>query len=203
MPHLVKPVTPEIAALPMRPAWGTVDDAVASAPPQTPQTFAALLRDDLEQAKISVRELGKRVAEASGTEVESERRGLQRYLKGEVQPTPEKAQAIATVLGVDAERYARTATLQKSMQELLIEIAERLDELSEEIKRRDERVMGARARNRVVDRLVSLEERVAKEGEAMREGLSAIRELVDAQLNGRANGPQRQAQKPTRRRVSK
>lgn len=182
--------------------------AVARAPAELEtKPFAALLREDLDASEIkSVRELGKRIAERIGTETESERRGLQRYLKGEVQPTPEKAVVIAEVLGVDPARYEMAATLQPSLQELLREISGRLDELAEELRKRDERLLGARARNRVVARLEALEERVATEGQAMRTALEAIRDvLADPPANGavtpRSEG--RSATPRRRRRVAK
>jgi hypothetical protein len=72
------------------------DYATPFVPPVTDPapTLPALLRHDLDAAKVSVKELARRLAKDAGTAVESERRGLQRYLKGEVNPEPDKAAAM-------------------------------------------------------------------------------------------------------------
>lgn len=152
--------------------------ATVASPATDSPSFAALLREAITDEGLSVKELARRLSAESGTEVESERRGLQRYLKGEVTPEPDKAALIARQLGRPESAFALSARLQPSLQERLEELVARLDELADEIRKRDERLLGARARNRVVARLEALEETVRLEGQGMRDALAALHELL-------------------------
>lgn len=90
--------------------------------------FSAVLRDALEEKGVSVRELARRVAETSGTKLESERRLLMRRLKGDGVPEPPKARAYARALGMDDEEVFVTAAVgQASITELLSAINAKLE----------------------------------------------------------------------------
>lgn len=183
--------TAKIPALSQGAPCGTLRVAVTS-PPDTP--LPALLRAALEERHVSVKELARRLSSDAGTAVESERRGLQRYLKGEVTPEPEKAAAIARALDQPEEQFVQTARLQRSIPELLLEIDARLETLAAELRSRDAKTRGSRQ----TDRLRTLEKRMEEQGKAVRDSLAAILKILEQRENGaRAKSP---ASRPASRR---
>lgn len=70
--------------------------------------FGQLLRDILDEKGITIRELSRRMVDDPGdfTEVESKRRMLQRYLRGDVTPNARVRQEIADGLAEPRERLA-------------------------------------------------------------------------------------------------
>lgn len=157
MPRYVKSVTPANAALSHAAAWDTLCDAMpAPADTNGTEPFPAVLRAAIEEAEISVSELARRVAKASGTEVQSERRGLQRYLKGEVVPEPDKAAILAQALGRPESDFVMAVHLQPSLHELIAALDSRLAALEGRIDRRGQAVQ--RSLKGILDLLEQREE---------------------------------------------
>lgn len=149
---------------------------------------------------MSVKELARRLAREAGTAVESERRGLQRYLKGEVTPEPEKAAAIARALDQPEDDFVQTTRLQRSIPELLLDIDARLDELAEELRSRDAK---ARASRQIPDRLRALEKRVEEQGTAVRDSLASILTILEQQPNNGVRPKSPSGQPASRRKAGR
>ncbi len=148
---------------------------------------------------MSIKELARRLAKRGGTEIESERRALQRYLRAEVNPEPAKTEAIAAELKLDPARFVRAIELQVSVPELIADVAGRIDELAREFRASDAKLRGARAQSRVVDRLEALEAQVEESGKQTTSALRALAKEVRALSPGRAPA----GQKPTPRRAQR
>lgn len=95
-------------------------------------SFGRILRSELEEQGVSIRELARRVAENEG-HVESVRRLLHQYLSGEVSPRIEMRDRIADALMIepsvfaeDAERQAERERLMDALEplaDILLEVA--------------------------------------------------------------------------------
>lgn len=103
--------------------------------------FGEILRAELDDQGISIRELARRLTPEGGS-LENTRRSLMRYVQGEVVPGVEMREAIASALSIDpavfaddAERTARRERLLTALEPL----ADVLLDLAIEIRDREER----------------------------------------------------------------
>lgn len=162
-------------------ACGTLRVAVAS-PSQEP--FPALLRRAIEDERLSVKEVARRLSADAGTAVESERRALQRYLKGDVRPEADKAATLARVLGRPELAQANGTRLQLSVQELILDITARLEQLSAEIRGRTGSRREPAVPKALLDRLEAVEDQLGEQGRAMEGALRALAKEVRALGHG-------------------
>lgn len=99
--------------------------------------FGQLLREALKEKDVTLRELGRRLAEQDSDALpETKRRLLHRYIDGTVNPPPEARREIAVALGIpdttfaeDAEEIAELEALRSALQPLVPALADVLHEL--------------------------------------------------------------------------
>lgn len=71
--------------------------------------FGDILRRELDDQSVSIRELARRLTIGEPDRLENVRRSLGRYISGEVAPGTEARESIAEALGVDYEIFAEDA----------------------------------------------------------------------------------------------
>lgn len=97
-----------------------------------PAAFGTILRAHLDEQRVPVRELARRIAATPG-DIETERRALNRYLSGKHIPELERAVKIEAALGLPAgtfptaedQRPARAIDLLSEIRELLAQLDQR------------------------------------------------------------------------------
>lgn len=97
-------------------------------------SFGRILRAELDEQNVSIRELARRVAEEDG-HVENVRRLLHLYLSGEVSPREEMRERIADALSIDPTVFAEDAERQAE-RERLIEALEPLADILLDVARK-------------------------------------------------------------------
>lgn len=81
-------------------------------------SFGRILRAELDEQNVSIRELARRVAD-NAEKIESNRRLLHQYLSGEVSPRPEMRERIAEALEIDPAVFAEDAERQAERERLM------------------------------------------------------------------------------------
>lgn len=104
--------------------------------PRSP--FGDLLREQLEQTGISIRQLSRLLAEGD-IHTEAKRRLLTKYIAGEVVPSEHARREIAAALGIDAVVFAESAeqsAIERRLHQALLPLAAELTRLAIEASRK-------------------------------------------------------------------
>lgn len=93
--------------------------------------LAARLRQAIEEAGISQRELARRIAGADSDprRIENERRQLQKYLEGKHSPAPERAALLAELLDKPADYFIDPAAAPTRVIDQVRDLVTKIDEL--------------------------------------------------------------------------
>lgn len=81
-------------------------------------SFGRILRSELDEQHVSIRELARRVAD-NAEKIESNRRLLHQYLSGEVSPRSEMRDRIADALSIDPSVFTEDAERQAERDRLI------------------------------------------------------------------------------------
>lgn len=109
--------------------------------------FGEILRRELETQGVSNRELARRLTADEPEKIENCRRSLIRYIGGEVIPSPQMREAIASALDIDPavfDEAADRAARRERVMDALAPLADVLLDIAVEIRER-EAVKGAPA----------------------------------------------------------
>lgn len=93
--------------------------------------FGEILRRELDEQGVSVRELARRLTVEQPEKLENMRRSLGRYISGEVSPGQSARETIAEALSVDHEIFAEEAVHTARREKLLDALAPLADVLLE------------------------------------------------------------------------
>lgn len=81
-------------------------------------SFGRILRSELDERNVSIRELARRVAE-NEDKIESNRRLIHQYLSGSVSPRAEMRSRIAAALAIDPGVFTEDAERQAERERLI------------------------------------------------------------------------------------
>lgn len=82
-------------------------------------SFGRILRSELEEKNVTVRELSRRIAAVEGSKPDNVRRLLHQYLAGEVSPRPAMRLRIANALAIDPGIFAEDTERQAEHERLM------------------------------------------------------------------------------------
>jgi transcriptional regulator with XRE-family HTH domain len=136
-------------------------------------SYADRLRKAIAAAGLSNRRAGMLIAERLGTDADSERRALYKYLRGDSQPEAAKAEVIAEVLGVPA--LALVDPVAGRRHRTLLELEDLVIQVLEEGRARDDAVGECLKK---IDELAGL---LAEALEMLRTNQRAIERLLRAE----------------------
>lgn len=145
-----------------------------------PIPFGSMLRAHLDEQRVAVRELARRLAGTDG-DVEKERRALNRYLSGDHVPQGERAARIEEALGLPAGTFPIAEDQRPARAlDLLAEIKGMTETLAARLGQPLAVVESALDVAEVVRRLEELEVQVRRLEKATSRGLRALAEEVRA-----------------------
>lgn len=93
---------------------------MAATPTKPRSTFGEILKTELDEQGVTIRELARRMTASDDfTEIESKRRMLQRYLRGDVQPNERVRNEIADALAVPRQRFDEDRERERWKQQIM------------------------------------------------------------------------------------